>query len=165
MEDDMDDFLVNFPHIKNELQSQIFNNPYDSERDFFYQTCFNNIQYLKTLPKDILQAIYYSSDILQYDFGQMVFSIGQECENIYIILQGVVSIELSNGINSFQIDVIGRGSVIGVNNLISSEEWVYQAKAASSQTVLILTVSRRTLFEKAAEYNLLNKTLEQFKET
>lgn len=76
----------------------------------------------------------------------------------------MVSIELSNVIKSFQIDVLGRGSVIGVNNIISGEEWVYQAKAASSQTVLLLQVSRVTLLEKAAEFKQLNSQLEIFKE-
>lgn len=68
-EEDMDDFLVTFPHIKAAIQRQIFSNPYDSERDFFFQSCWNNIQYLKALPKEILQSIYYSSSIFKYDFG------------------------------------------------------------------------------------------------
>jgi len=38
------------------------------------------------------------------------------------------------------LDLMGRGSVIGVNNVLLQEEWYYNAKAASTRQTTILKV-------------------------
>lgn len=53
--------------------------------------------------------------------------MGQPCTEIFIVLNGVMDIVLTDGYDhQVVMDVLGRGSVLGVNNIIKGEQWYYE---------------------------------------
>ena len=57
-----------------------------------------------------------------YDQDQIVFDVNDYCNTVSIVLQGVVEIDLINADeDTHMIDIMGRGSILGYNNVIKSE--------------------------------------------
>ena len=78
--------------------------------------------------------------------------------------QGVVEIELTNGEQTHILDIMGRGSVIGINNIISQEEWIFNAKAVSVRTTVLLRLRRAELVKMMRMYPELEKDFQNWKE-
>lgn len=89
--------------------------------------------------------MYYKSQRSFYCKDEILFEYGQKCEFVYIILSGVVSIELINNKKEVmqQIDILGRGSVLGVNNVINGYPWYYRARICSEQSLNVIQISRQ----------------------
>jgi signal-transduction protein with cAMP-binding, CBS, and nucleotidyltransferase domain len=66
-----------------------------------------------------------------YDIDERIFQFGQPAKYMRIIMQGVVEIDITDGKKKFLFDLLGRGSVIGVHFMITSEKWIYEAYARS----------------------------------
>ena len=65
-----------------------------------------------------------------------MFKVGDKCTDILVVLSGTISIELSDGDTTYPIDIIGKGSVIGGNNVITGERWIYRAKVRSFNALI-----------------------------
>ena len=102
-----------FPQVSTQINSQIVNNPFDIECQYFITVCRKRIPYFKTLSEKILKDMYYSSDLMLFDINQKLFSAGNKCKDIFIVMQGVLQIDLTDGTNEFMLELMGRGSVIG----------------------------------------------------
>lgn len=63
--------------------------------------------------------------------------MGDECDSIYLVLSGVIEITLSNGHREGRehkeqhLDLLGRGSLIGMANILHGDKWPYHATARS----------------------------------
>lgn len=73
---------------------KIFDNPYDVDRNFFVQKCRDHIAFLKYLPERNLKKLYYGCSQIFYDYDDILFDYGDYCQCIYIVLSGMISIEL-----------------------------------------------------------------------
>jgi len=61
-------------------------------------------------------------------------------------MSGVVQIDLVNGDEDSQmIDIMGRGSILGYNNVLKGEEWVYRAIAKSTSSTILLMISKEMI--------------------
>ena len=60
-------------------------------------------------------------------------------------MQGVLSIEISDGYQHHVLDLIGRGSVMQSFNLIFNTFTFYQARSVSTWTTRIIRVSRKSI--------------------
>lgn len=81
--------------------------------------------------------LYYRCTRHFYQYDDIVFEYGEACDGIFLILNGVISIELINRKKEIthQIDILGRGSIIGFNNVIGGTPWFYRARVCSEQTL------------------------------
>jgi len=60
-------------------------------------------------------------------------------------MSGVVEIYLDHGKNPLFMDTLGRGSVIGMYNILKEESYSYSAWAAHSKGTIILAISLETI--------------------
>ena len=77
--------------------------------------------------------------------SEVIFDIGEICDNLFLIYQGVVSIEVTDQTQSKILDIMGRGSVIGLHGFLKNEPWLYKCKAISAQTVYIFMLPNTVL--------------------
>ena len=89
--------------------------------------------------------MYYKTYVQWYGPTQKLFEAGERCNCLYIILNGVIDIQISDGEETQVIDSLGKGSVIGINYLIKKEKWVYSAVNLSTITAKILKVDENLL--------------------
>ena len=72
----------------------------------------------------------------------MLFDLGDYCEDIYMILSGVIDIVISDGSSNRQVlDSLGRGSVLGMSFILKHEQWVYQALNNTSMTAHVIKIN------------------------
>ena len=122
------EFLDKYPQMRRSMTDRIIKNPYDPERDYFVEICRKNIEFLKFTSLDVLTQLFYRSKQQFLDYGQKLFNIGDLCEDLFIVLSGTIDIQISDGYeNTETLDVLGRGSVIGFNNILNKEMWYYAA--------------------------------------
>ena len=58
----------------------------------------------------------------------MLFNVGEPCQDIFIILSGVIDIVITDGGSRNQtLDVLGKGSIIGPNFVLRKSKWFYKA--------------------------------------
>lgn len=63
---------------------------------------------------------------------EILFGLNERTDYIYVVMQGVISIELSDGHNHHILDLLGRGSIIQIHNIVLDELTYYQARSVSS---------------------------------
>ena len=92
-----------------------------------------------------LKQLYYHSNEFFYERDEIMFNFNEKCSGIYIVWEGVIGIELTDGTKSRIIDVMGRGSVIGMYGALYKEPWVYVAKGVSVRTTKIMKIDNTVL--------------------
>ena len=50
----------------------------------------------------MLKRLYYEAETKVYEYDQMLFEKGESCENIYIVLSGILAIELTDKLSRVQ---------------------------------------------------------------
>ena len=135
-----------FPEMKKKMQDFITRNPYDRDREAVVNLIDNNIDFLQGLGKNQLRQMYYRAPIGLYDSGEKLFDIHDTCDTIYIILSGVIDIVISDGINIKGVmDVLGPGSIIGINTFLKNEKWYYYAINNVRHTCKVLKITWKLL--------------------
>lgn len=67
--------------------------------------------------------------------------MGDKSDSIFYILQGVLDIVISDGYSNHKVlDVLGKGSFIGMNFVLKSEIWYYKAVNNSTITCKIMKI-------------------------
>ena len=101
----------------------------------------------------MLRQLFYRSEQKFFDIGGVLFDVGDKCESIYYILQGVLDIVISDGYANHRVlDVLGKGSFIGNNFILKQEMWFYKAVNNSTCTTRILKVDLSVIQMLAAQY-------------
>ena len=116
-------------------------NPFDSERDYVVTKLKRNADYLMNMPDDILSEIYYRSTKEMVGIESTIFDVGQKCKEIIVILSGVIEISLSDGLQEQHLDLLGRGSIIGLSNILYNDRFAYLGKAMSERGTIIVRIS------------------------
>lgn len=133
--------------LKNEIITKQLLNPYDVDRNFFVLTLKKQVPYLDVLEDARLKHLYYKSHRHIYCKDQVLFEYGSPCDCIFVILSGIVAIELINNKKEVihQIDLLGRGSVLGQNSVLSGNTWFYRARVCSEQSLNVVQVPRQSI--------------------
>lgn len=154
---DFKNILLHNRNIKDQIIQMQLSNPYDVDRNFFVLQVMKHIPYLKVLNDNELTNLYYKSHRCFYGQDQIVFEYGSNCNFIYLILSGVLSIELLNNKKEVtqQIDILGRGSIIGINNVLSSNKWFYRARVSSDQSLNVIQICRDSLMQLSKQNHLM----------
>lgn len=77
---------------------------------------------------------------------ERLFSTGDLCKDIFVIVSGIIDIVVGEiGGTSITLDLLGRGSVIGQNYILTSEKWQYTALNRSNIPVKVLIIPWKTL--------------------
>ena len=99
-----------------------------------------NIPYLKGLNDTQLKILYYKSKRKFIEMDNKLFEYGDQCKHISIILSGMLCIEIVNNKKDVkqEIDILGRGSIIGQNNIINKSQWFYRARVCSQQSLQVI---------------------------
>lgn len=90
-----------------------------------------------------------------YEAGTTIFSDGDEAENIYILLEGMVNIEstLEQGLGTVTVYRVKEGEIFGWSALI--EPYSYTASAKCLQKSRVITIKGRDLLRLFEENNRL----------
>ena len=91
---------------------------------------------------ETLKLWFYKSKEYHYDIGEILLKMNKRTNYIYIVMQGVVAIELSDGHNDYILDLLGKGSIIKIFNLIFDEVTFYQARCVSAQTTIVRRIDK-----------------------
>lgn len=133
--------------MKQVVIDQIIQNPHDSERENFVRLCRENIDYLQMADEDLLRQLYYRTKQGFVEPGQILFDVEDKCDEIIIILHGLIDIVISDGYYKCQIlDILGKDSIIGANFVLKQEPWCYNAVNNSSITVKVLRISYNLIY-------------------
>lgn len=137
------------PRLSQAIMTKMFANPHDEERDWFIEVCRSNIEYLKAQDEHALKELYYRSKKFFLYSTESVITAGNRCNTMYIIVSGVIDIVIQNtkfkGVMNYTLDILGRGSVIGQNYILSNEKWYYSAVNKSTMPALILAIPLTTI--------------------
>lgn len=57
--------------------------------------------------------------------NELIFGLNEKTDYIYVVMKGVVAIELSDGHKHHILDLLGRGSIIQIHNIIFDELTYY----------------------------------------
>lgn len=155
------EMITQLPQVKTTLIASIINNPYDHEREFFVQNVKRNIDFFKKLPDEILRQLYYRSTWRFYDYSQKVFKIGDNCDRLYLIMSGVIEISLESKGTTQQLDLMTRGSILGIYGILKQDPWNVQAIVVSQQTAQVLEISSELIKSFTALYPSLNGDLDE----
>ena len=68
---------------------------------------------------------------------------------------------LSDGKKEQHLDVMGRGSIIGISNILYGEKWAYYATAMSERGTIVFRLKNDVLKLMAKVYNPLQLALEK----
>lgn len=104
------------------------------------------IDYFTNTEEKVLKRLYYRCQVKFYEHGQKLFEQGEHCDDIFIILSGVIDIILWNGKKKHLVlDYMGRGSIIGINSVLKGEKFLYEAINNCSITATVLKISAKEL--------------------
>lgn len=112
------------------------------------------------MPDELLREIYYRSEKEFLNIEQKIFGVGDSCDDIFIVISGVIEITLSDGKKKQHLDMMGRGSIIGMSNILFGEKWAYYATAMSERGTIIFRLKKDVLKLMAKVYNPLQLALE-----
>ena len=144
--------------------NSVLKDPFDEDRDYACNLFKKRIPYLRKMDEHFLKLLYYKSSEYYYAIHEQIFRWDEQCEFIYIVTQGVVSIDLTNGTNSEILDLLGRGSIIGIHNILYPKSiWYLNCTARSALTTKVLKVSKVVLKGLSMTYPYLFELIEDFK--
>lgn len=76
----------------------------------------------------------------------MLFDIGETCNDIFIIMSGMVDIFIADNFGAEEhLDVLGRGSILGINFILVKEQWVYRAVNNTSLAAKIFVIPHSSI--------------------
>ena len=110
-------------------------------RERFVEICTRDIDYMKNLHPDIIRQLYYHSKQRFYEKNEMLFDVGDTADSIFIVIQGVIDIVLTDGqYNKETLDVLGKGSIMGINSIMTNENWFCRAVNNTSLSVVVIQI-------------------------
>ena len=96
---------------------------------------------------EFLETLYNMCHFEEYEMHDRVFSVGAPCECVYIVIQGVLQINLTNGYKERQLDIMGQGSVIGSNFVIRGDIWYYNCVSVSREKTILIQIPQSTIYK------------------
>lgn len=138
---DFQQMLNEYPVIKEQIINNCIKNPYDSDRHYFLKI-IKRVPYFNSLNDEALSLIYTECEMISLDMDEQLFKFGTKCEYIYIVLQGVIQVDMTDGYLTQYLDCMGRGSIIGINGVLKGNEMAYSAKAVSSRSTYIFRITQ-----------------------
>lgn len=99
-----------------------------------------DIDLLKNIPKEIVSEIYDKSLIYSVEKGEFIFKSHDDAIDMYVILEGKAKIFYNTIDGKEQIYYIyNKGDFVGGHNLLSGENYLYNAQAITHMTVLSIS--------------------------
>ena len=94
-------------------------------------------------------------------YDQKLFDLGDKCGEIFMVLNGIIDIVLTDGFDNNQVlDVCGRGSMMGFNFILSGERWIYRAINHSNDYVHVLSIKRELLLKYVESHKSIKRSIE-----
>lgn len=132
------DICNSCPVLKQTMIDDIMSNPFDTEREWFVEVCQDSIDYFRYIDDDVLRELYYSAKHRYCESGQTLFKVGDRCTEIIVVVSGAIDIVITDGETALTLDLLGRGSVVGSNYILSHDKWYYEA--ANKSTMAARTI-------------------------
>lgn len=76
---------------------------------------------------------------------------------------GVVEIDLTDGRQQYMLDILGRGSVIGLQSMLSEDFQVFNCYAKSEYSTIIFRLSSEVVFKYAKTNKHLMDSIELYR--
>lgn len=79
----------------------------------------------------------------------MLFNCGDQCKDIYILTSGVIDIVITDGTdkNKQVLDVLGKGSVLGMSNVLQCNRWAFRAVNNTRMTAIVTKINHDSLYQ------------------
>lgn len=96
--------------------------------------------FLAFLTDEELARFRYRPQVLVYKKGDVIFSFNDKSDFMYIILEGFIKIStyLSDGREQI-LYIYGEEDFVGAHNLLTDENYLYEAKALTKAKLLIIS--------------------------
>lgn len=111
----------------------------------FFIKIVPRIDFLKKASKELLTELSFHVEVKQYEFNQVVINPGEQVTGIFIIIKGVVEVFTKLGDNTFTLDYLTKGSVIGQYSSIASEQLLFGMRSVVSGGSSLLLLHTSTL--------------------
>ena len=89
------------------------------------------------LAQDHLEFLVESSELKEFQKGQVLFRQGEHADRFYLVLDGTISVEIPalQG-PALQLQQLGRGKILGWSWLIAPYRWDFQARILHDAKVI-----------------------------
>lgn len=71
-------------------------------------------------------------------------------------------VAMTDGTQSHFLDAMGRGSILGLNNIIKGNEWAFNAISCSSKSTQVYCVSRKLIIKHSEQNSYFKENLETY---
>ena len=109
---------------------------YDDSIQMFLRSSLKQVNYLQKAHWKTIAQIAFSMQYRKYEEGSQLYSEGNPCNKMEIILQGMVEISMVYDKQVTVIERLGIGSVLNPFNFIAEEYLQVNFTVASTQAVV-----------------------------
>ena len=88
--------VIEFPFIKDRIIEKAVGNVFDLDKQFFIEA-IKRVPYFNSLSGDVLSLLYEESEMVSLELDDILFKYNTKCQYIYIVVQGVILVELTDG--------------------------------------------------------------------
>lgn len=125
-----EELISKFPEIKNLMIDRV--KDYDDNLKIFFEKALTSIDYMQGIPEDAMNEMIFSFTPEQLEKGQIIFEVGDEANEMFIIQNGMVEIytTMENGVD-FVIERLYRGSVMNHRSFLLLDRIDVAARCAT----------------------------------
>jgi hypothetical protein len=163
-QEDFQQMLSTFKEMSFKITYNIISNPFDMDLNYFLEICRKRIPYLVNQPDNLLRQLFFSGEFKMYEVDEPIFKANERCKDLIIIMQGVVEIDMTDGLQNVLMDLLGKGSVIGVNSFFTGVPWVFNAFAVSSQTTTLFRLDHEVIDKMMKSNSILNQAVQLYQD-
>ncbi len=110
-----------------------------TDRKEQYVDTLSLVPIFSAIPRDKLMELYDHCELLDFASGDYLMEEGTPAEEIYVVLDGEVSIQLHhNGDEPFEVTRLGVGSCLGETSVIGIQNHSADVVATCDSTFLLL---------------------------
>ena len=103
----------------------------------------SSVPFFAELPDQLLWHLSKASERVEYAGGERIFSAGEPRRALWVLLEGTLAIELTNGEGTTRLAIIGPGEVVGESLLLHEDTHHTEGRVLSR--IVALRFARETL--------------------
>lgn len=123
--------------------------------------------FLEGLPPEHVERLASIAREVCFELDEVIFRIGDESQEFYLLLSGLVALEVPSPTRTFRIQTVGEGDELGWSALLLSGRKQFQARCVDPAQAIALDSARlRQLCEAdpAFGYGIMTRTLKTVSE-
>ena len=148
--------IDNYPELKNRLKKHSYQ--YDDHWKQYKIRAISDIEYFSNLHQLDLEVLNHKLEFANFEAGAKVFSLGSQCQKLYLIVKGELEIYLDQNGKEYTLDTLGPKAILGRYSVLTQEIFEFSARATTN--LIMLTLSQNDLIEGAEECSAIQQALD-----